>query len=247
MEASTPAPGPPERGTAAYLAELIGTFALVFLVTMAVSEFGTQQNWVAIGLVHFFVLFMLVQTLAVISGAHFNPAVTVAMTALRQIRPSDAVIYVILQLTGGILGALATRALLPEIGVAVNWGAVSVSPTLGGTFAGMMVELMGTFFLMWAIVGAAVNPRSKAEWAGLVIGATLGLGVIVGAQLTGAGYNPARAFGPALVSGQFGGAGTFIIVYVVGPLVGAVLAAFVYFRVALAPGKKGTAGAEPVG
>jgi len=102
--------GPPARGAAAYLGELLGTFGLVFFICMAVSEYGVGGDFVAIALVHVFVLFMLIQTLAVVCGAHFNPAVTVAMVALRQIRPPDAVIYVVVQLTGGILGALATRA-----------------------------------------------------------------------------------------------------------------------------------------
>jgi MIP family channel proteins len=229
------------------MAELIGTFTLVFFICMVVSQYGAQQNFVAIGLVHVFVLFMLIQTLAVISGAHFNPAVTVALGALRQIRANDAVIYIILQLTGGILGALAVRALLPTVGEAVNWGAVAISPAVGGVVPAMFVELAGTFFLVWAIVGVAVNPRGSAEWAGFAIGATLGLVVLVGAQLTGAGFNPARAFGPALVSGSFGDIGPWLVVYVVGPLVGAVLAAVVYFRVAMSGGAKGTGGAEPVG
>src|SRR5215208_7459990 len=89
-----------ERGPAAYIAELIGTFALVFFVTMVVSLYITAPtgnppvqpfiDWSVIGLVHAFVLFMLIQTLAVISGAHFNPAVTIALAAIRQIRPPEA-------------------------------------------------------------------------------------------------------------------------------------------------------------
>jgi glycerol uptake facilitator-like aquaporin len=157
------------------------------------------------------------------------------------------VIYIILQLTGGIIGALAAKALLPTVGEPVNWGAVAISPALGGVFPAFMVELAGTFFLMWAIVGVAVNPRGSAEWAGFAIGATLGLGVLVAAGLTGAGFNPARAFGPALVSGQFGDVLPWLLVYIVAPLVGAVLASAVYFRVAMAPGAKGVGGAEPVG
>src|SRR3954447_2667554 len=127
------------RGPAAYVAELIGTFGLVFFITMVVSLYipvapaGQPQpfiDWSVIGLVHAFLLFMLIQTLAVISGAHFNPAVTVAMTTIRQIRPPEALIYIILQCAGGILGALLTKALISDEGAGVNYAAVAVSGRL---------------------------------------------------------------------------------------------------------------------
>src|SRR3954470_16262783 len=112
-----------DRGPAAYMAELFGTFTLVFVVTMVVSIYGavatpTNPNpyvhWEVIGLVHVFVLFMLIQTLAVVSGAHFNPAVTVALTVLRQIRPADALIYIVCQLAGAVAGTLITKELLTD-------------------------------------------------------------------------------------------------------------------------------------
>ena len=81
----------------------------------------------------------------------------------------------------------------------------------------MVVEGIGTFFLVWVIVGVAVNPRATKEWAALAIGATLGMLVMVLAPLTGAGFNPARSFGPAIVSGEFNGAGDFLLVYVLAP------------------------------
>src|SRR3954462_12718397 len=122
-----------DRGPAAFIAELIGTFALVFFITIAVTLYGSVPppgqpqpfiDWSVIGLVHAFVLFMLIQTLAVISGAHFNPAVTVAMTTLRQIRPPEAAIYIVLQCAGAILGALLCKALISDEGAGVHYGAV---------------------------------------------------------------------------------------------------------------------------
>ena len=92
---------------------------------------------------------------------------------------------------------------------------------------------------MSVIVGVAVNPRSAKETAALAIGATLGVAVMVIAPLTGAGFNPARAFGPALVAGEFGGAGNFILVYVLAPILGALAAAVAYFNLYVAPGRKG--------
>ena len=94
----------------------------------------------------------------------------------------------------------------------------------GKVFPGMVVEALGTFFLVWAIVGVAVNPRGDQGWAALAIGGTLGMPVMVFGPLTGAGFNPARAFGPALVSGEWGGADDFILVYVLAPVIGALVA-----------------------
>ena len=244
-----------ERGTAAYVAEFIGTFGLVFFITAAVSLYVTPAqgafiDFSVIGLVHVFVLFMLIQTLAVISGAHFNPAVTVAMTALRQITPVDAAIYIVSQLAGAVAGALVTKLLFTEFKNAesVNYGATLLSDKIDGRVVlGMLAEGLGTFFLVWAIVGVAVNPRGAKDWAAFAISATLGLAVMVMAPLTGAGFNPARSFGPALVSGEFGGAGDFILAYVLAPVIGALLAAVIYFNLFIAPGRKEEGGMQPVG
>jgi MIP family channel proteins len=240
------------------VAEFIGTFMLVFVITAVVSLFVVQPtpqvpiqpfiDWSVIGLAHAVVLFMIIQTLAVVSGAHFNPAVTVAMAAIRQIRPPDAAIYIVVQIAGGILGALLTKALLEDEGRGVDYGAPAIGPRLeGDLLPGFVVELVGTFFLMWAIVGVAVNPNGLREWAGLVIGLTLGLIIFIFGPLTGGSVNPARAFGPALVSGEFGGTGDFLVAYVLGPVVGALLAAFIYFYMFILPGKKAPGGMEPVG
>ncbi|MEA2441488.1 MAG: aquaporin [Thermoleophilaceae bacterium] len=259
--ASTVAEVIPARGPAAYAAEFIGTFTLVLFITLVVSEFVTAPtpasptapavqpfiDWSVIGLAHVFVLFFLIQTLAVVSGAHFNPAVTAALAAIRQIRAIDAAIYVLAQVAGGVLGALVTKLILKHFdnAKAVHYGAVSVSDKLDKSVGlGMLVEGLGTFFLVWAIVGVAVNPAAFREWAGLVIGATLGLGVMVAGSLTGAGFNPARAFGPDLVAGKYD---NLLLVYILAPVIGALLAAFVYMRMFVLPGKKGPLGMGPVG
>ena len=246
-----------DRGPAAYIAEFIGTLLLVFFITAVVSLYVAAPvpanpapfiDFSVIGLVHAFLLFALIQTLALISGAHFNPAVTAAMTVLRQIKPPDAAIYVVAQLAGGVGGALLTKALLTDEGEFSNYGITAVSERLDGEILpGMVVEGIGTFFLMWVIVGVAVNPRATKEWAALAIGATLGMLVMVLAPLTGAGFNPARSFGPAIVSGEFNGGGDFLLVYVLAPVIGAILAGLAYFNLVIAPGKKGVGGAEPVG
>jgi MIP family channel proteins len=246
-----------DRGPAAYIAEFVGTLFLVFFITAVVSLYVTApspQNptpfidFSVIGLVHAFLLFGLIQTLALISGAHFNPAVTAVMVALRQIKPPDAGIYVVAQLGGAVAGALLTKLLLKDEGEGVDYGVTLVSDRLEGEILpGMVVEGIGTFFLVWVIVGVAVNPRGTKEWAALAIGATLGMLVMVLAPLTGAGFNPARSFGPAIVSGEWGGAADFLLVYVLAPVIGALLSGFAYFNLVIAPGKKGVGGAEPVG
>src|SRR5918998_5881766 len=139
-----------DRGPAAYIAEFVGTLLLVFFVTAAVSLYVSQPSganpqpfidFSVIGLVHVFVLFILIQTFAVVSGAHFNPAVTAVMAALRQIKPPDALIYVVAQLAGATAGALLTKALLDDEGAGENYGATTVSDAIGGDILpGMAVE-----------------------------------------------------------------------------------------------------------
>ena len=228
-----------QRTPAAYIAEFIGTFALVLFVTTVVVLFaapgGGNSDFVVIGLVHAFVLLMLVQSLGSVSGAHVNPAVTLALAALRKIRPNDAVVYILLQLSGGVAGALTTKFILSDrvADGAAAPGAASAevgTPTLndtllGGVGMGAVAEGIGTFFLVWAVISVAVNPRATRDWAGLVIGATLGFVVMVLAPLTGAGVNPARWFGSALVASQWDD----WWVYIVGPVVGGVLAALIYW------------------
>jgi len=248
-----------ERGPASYLAEFLGTLMLVLFICLAVCLFVPLPSqaqpspfidWSVIGLVHVFVLFLLIQTLAVVSGAHFNPAVTVAMVTLRQIKPADAGIYIVAQLAGALAGALIVKLLLNNFANAdlVNYGAVGISERLDGKVGlGMLAEFIGTFALVFAIMGVAVDPRTDRALGPLAIGAALGVGVMVIGPLTGAGFNPARAFGPALVSGEWGGMGDFLLAYVLAPCIGSVVAALVYFNLFIAPGAKGPEGLEPVG
>jgi glycerol uptake facilitator protein len=248
-----------ERGRSAYIAEFIGTLALVLFITLAVSLYvtpGTPENptpyidFGVIGLVHVFALFILIQTLAVASGAHFNPAVTAALFALRQIKAASAAVYIVAQLAGAVAGALITKLLLQHFDNAekLNYGATGLSDRIDESMSlGMLAEGLGTFFLVFVIVGVALNPTAAKDWAGLAIGSVLGLAVMVLAPLTGAGFNPARAFGPALVSGEFGGADTFLLVYVLAPVIGGVIAAILYAKLYLTEGKKGVGGMEPVG
>jgi len=227
-----------ERGLAAYLAELIGTFLLVFFITSVIvlflstgeqASFGT--DFAVIGLVHAFLLFGLIVMFGVVSGGHFNPAVTLAAAAIKRISPIDALIYMLAQLSGGVLGALLCKGLLLDEGRATHYGAATVSPLLGSNFRGSIVEAIGTFCLVLVILAAVFSKKSFKEWAPLAIGTTLGFIVMVGGPLTGGSFNPARWFGPALVGNEWGG----VWPYLVGPIVGSLLAAAV-FKYVLEPG-----------
>lgn len=230
-----------DRGLAAYIAELVGTLFLVFGVCTVVilyvstgaqgAQFGS--DFAAIGLVHGFLLFALIAALGGVSGGHFNPAVTFAAALLRRIDPVDAVVYILAQLSGGVLGALLAKGLLLDEGRATDYGALQVSPLLGGDFAGAVVEGLGAFLLVLAVCAVALNPRVRNEWAPLAIGLTLGFAVIIFGPLTGAGLNPARWFGPALIGEEWGG----VWPYLLGPLVGALLAAL-FYRFVIASGEE---------
>jgi MIP family channel proteins len=227
-----------EKGLSAYLAELIGTLLLVFFICTVVILFvstGSQaqfgSDFAVVGLVHGFLLFGLIVMFGVVSGGHFNPAVTFAAAVLRRISPLDAVIYMLAQLSGGVLGALLAKSLLLDEGRATHYGAAQVSPLLAGNTAGAIVEAVGTFCLVLVILAAVYSRKSVKDWAPLAIGTTLGFIVMVGGPLTGGSFNPARWFGPALVGNTWGGTWP----YLVGPLVGSLLAALV-FKFVLEPG-----------
>jgi MIP family channel proteins len=230
-----------DRGLAAYIAELIGTLFLVFVIGTVVSLYvstsptsQTGSDFAVIGLVHAFVLFTLVIAFGAASGGHFNPAVTVAAAAMRRIDPVDAVVYILAQLSGGVLGALLVKGLLLDEGRASDYGAATVSPLLGSPFQGAVVEALGTFLLVLVICAVALNPRARHEWAPYAIGTTLGFAVMIFGPLTGGSFNPARWFGPALIGDAFGGFDG-IWPYVLGPIVGAIAAVAVYRYVIAGP------------
>jgi glycerol uptake facilitator protein len=221
-----------DRGLAAYIAELVGTLFLVFFITAVgvlfisvgdSASFGS--DYAVVGLVYGFILCVLIIGIGIASGGHFNPAITFGAALMKKIAPVDAVIYILAQLSGGVLGALLTKALLEDEGRASNYGAATISPLLGGASQGFIVEGLGTFLLVLTVLAVALGIRAKKEWAPLAIGLTFAaIGMVFG-PLTGASVNPARWFGPALVSGEFGDAW----VYVLAPLVGAALA-FAFYK-----------------
>lgn len=216
------------KGPSAYLAEFVGTFFLVFGICGVISAAAPRGAVLTdVALVHTLVLMAMVYAIGSISGCHVNPAVTVALAAIRKIGGRDAGIYIACQLAGGICAALLVRAFFSARGALVGFGTPSVSPDFlhgGDALLALVAEALGAFLLMWAVMGTAVNPAAPKGVAGIAIGGALGVGVLILGPVTGASFNPARWLGPALTSGRFDDAW----LYILGPIAGAVGAAYVY-------------------
>jgi glycerol uptake facilitator protein len=231
------------------IAELIGTFVLVFLGTGAVvtaflilqgstpgNDFSVGipiEGWLAIGLAFGLAIAIMAYAFGHISGTHINPAVSIAMWATGRLPAGDTAAYIVAQLAGASLASGAVVAI---------WGMRAVDVGLGATamFAGVtywqaiLAEAVCTFFLMLAIMGTAVDKRAPQGFAGLIIGLTVAMGITATGNVAGASLNPARTFGPYLFDSVLGGTNFWwqFPIYVIGPIVGAVAAAFLYDYIA---------------
>lgn len=204
-------------------AELAGTFTFVFIgagVVVVDAAKAGQLGLLGISLAHAFALAVVVTATVGISGGHINPAVTFALWLARKIDARSAGLYIVAQLVGAVLAALSVRALLPELaGEVTGYGTPRISGLLTDAQAVGMEGLL-TCFLVGAVFGtilAADAPRV----GGFAVGLVYLFGGLVGGPMTGAAMNPARAFGPALVAGDW----QAHLIYWVGPLLGAALAA----------------------
>jgi len=212
-------------------AEAIGTFGLVFIGAGSVmctyfpkSDYGV----LGISLAHGLALAVMVSATMSISGGHLNPAVTLGLLSVRRVNAATAAGYIAAQLAGAVLAVLALKLLFPS-GVA---GITSLgTPHLAASISlgqGIALEAIFAFFLVSAVFGTCINSDAPRV-GGFGIGLALMFDVLVGGALTGAAVNPARAFGPALISGNWLAHG----VYWVGPILGGVLAALVWQYVLL--------------
>ena len=204
----------------ALIAEFIGTFFLVFAGTGAivVDSIGHEVTHVGVSMVFGLVIAVLIYALGHISGAHFNPAVTVGFWALGEFPAKRVPWYVATQL----IGAAAASALLFAIfGTA---GGLGITMPRGGALESLIFETAMTFLLVFVIFGSAVHGMAIKSFAGIAIGGTIALDALFGGPVSGASMNPARSFGPALLTGVW----TDQWIYVVGPLAGALLAVAAY-------------------
>ena len=219
----------------AYLAEFIGTFFLCFAgigaFLSSTAAVGGGGGLVAIALGYGLALAVAVSTFGAVSGAHFNPAITIGMAIVGRIGPAAAGVYILVQLLGATAAALVCRAMFPAdvLGQTALVGLPLPAPWVS-TSTLILGEVVITFLLMMAFFGAAVDERGKAVKIGaFAIGLTAAVNVLALGAVTGASMNPARSFGPALVSGVW----TFHIYYWIGPIIGAAAAAVLYDKVLL--------------
>lgn len=211
-------------------AELVGAFTLIFVGVGSIAFAGQGGGLLSVALAHGLAIAVMASAVGHISGGHFNPAVTLGFLVTRRIAPSLAVVYWAAQLAGAVLGALALRAAFPEE-ANLDQGVPILHETIGAG-SGILLEAILTFFLVWVIFATAVDPGGAFKSiSGLGIGLTIAIGVLAAGPLTGAAMNPARALGPELVQGIWDD----FWVYLVGPSIGAAVAALLYDRLYLRP------------
>ncbi len=210
------------------LVEVIGTFALIFVGAGAIVATG-GNDLVAIALAHGLAIGVMVAAAGHISGGVYNPALIFGLVAARRMPVVRGTYYIVAQLVGALLAAIALKAIFPAAAIAaVGLG----TPQIGKDFpaaAGLLAEIIMTFFLMYAVFGVAVDLRGARAIAGLIIGLTITIDIFVGGGVSGAAMNPARWFGPAVVQGVFAD----WWVWWVGPIVGAVISALVWNEILL--------------
>ncbi len=230
-----PRPGLARRG----LAEGLAAFALVFAgcgAIVADDVYGGQLGTVGIALAFGLVIMVMVYATGHLSGAHINPAVTLAFTLTRHFPPREAFAYIAAQCAGAIAAALALLAIWPD--QPADLGATSPS---GGAGSALADEAVRSAFLMFVIMAVATDTRAAGAAAAIAIGGTIGLDALVGGPVTGASMNPARSLGPALAAWEW----RDFWVYLVGPIAGTALGGLAY---QLVRGEAAGAGPdEPIG
>ena len=228
-------------GRQAYVAEFIGTFALVFFGSMSVIIFFTTTNYsnpqastIGIALARGFILMVMFYAIGNISGCHVNPAITITAVALRKMEYSDGIAYLLAQVLGAVLAGAADVVIQPGNGSNIQFGLPFPMQAIGGNeLTAVLVEIIITFFLMLSFYAAVYAGKVDPAASGLLIGMTWAAGILVAAPLTGAAANPAMWLGPAVASLNF----TSAWVYWVGPILGALLGGFTY-EYLLTPRKK---------
>jgi MIP family channel proteins len=231
----------------ALIAEGAGTFLFFFvgigsaaMVDWSAVVGQELPGLLVVALAHGLVLAVLVSSLGAVSGAHFNPAVTFGVWVAGQIGGRKAIAYVVAQLVGGVMAAFVLRTVFSSA-VSPRLGTPILGPGIESS-GGLAIEAVLTVVLLLAVFGTAIDPRGP-KVGGLAIGLALGADILMGGPLTGAAMNPARWFAPALVSGTWDNAPVWII----GPLVGAAIAARAYRLFFLPESHPGRSPATPAG
>ena len=203
-------------------AESIGVFALVFAGCGAIIAEATGRGSlgsVGISLVFGLIIMVMVYATGHLSGAHLNPAVTIAFVATRHFPRAEAAAYIGAQVAGAVLGAVLLAVIWPSQPADLG----TTLPTVGVGSA-FVYELVLTAFLMFVIMAVATDTRAVGAAAAIAIGGTVGLDALFGGPVTGASMNPARSLGPALVSGEL----NHLWLYLIAPPLGAAIGALGY-------------------
>jgi MIP family channel proteins len=215
------------------IAEFIGTFTLIFIGagSICADHFLHDGGQGGIGLLGIALAYglamgIMVTALGHISGGHFNPAITIGFWVTKKMGTLESLAYWVAQLLGGIAGAYLLVAILPDsVWRAVQLGTPDLAADLVSRTQGMLLEGVMTFLLVFVVFATAADPKGAFnKIAGFAIGLTITMDILLGGPFTGAAMNPARALGPALAAHHWANHG----VYWVGPLLGGVIAGFLY-------------------
>ena len=203
-------------------AEAIGVFALVFAGCGAIvteAQHPGSLGTVGIAFVFGLIVMAMVYATGHLCGAHLNPAVTLAFSLTRHFPRKEAFFYLLAQFAGALLAASLLAAIWPSDPAALGTTRPSV-----GVGSALAYEAVLTAFLMFVIMAVATDTRAVGAAAAIAIGGTVGLDALFGGPVTGASMNPARSFGPALMSGDLSN----LWIYFAGPIIGAIAGALAY-------------------
>jgi MIP family channel proteins len=204
----------------AYLAELLGTFTLVFIGGMTVTV-AADQGLIIPALGHGLILVVIAFVYGGISGAHVNPAITISLLVGNKIKVADAVIYIVAQVVGALLGAILINSILPGAGAGQATGSLTASNL---TNAGIL-EFFFTFLLAMTVWSTAAHGRA-GNLAPIAIGLTLAGCILAGGAYSGASLNPARSLGPAIIGGDLSYIPVYVIAQVLGGMVAGAISAY---------------------
>lgn len=200
-----------------YIAELLGTFALVFCGTGAIvidQQSGGAVTHVGVAITFGFIVMAMIYSLGDISGAHMNPAVTIAFTIAKRFKLKQVFPYILSQLAGAFLASTTLHYLFPAN------DALGATLPAGSEIQSFILEFILTFFLMLVIINVATGSKEQGMFAGLAIGSTVLLEAMFAGPICGASMNPARSISPAIVSGHI----EHLWIYIVAPITGAAFA-----------------------
>lgn len=216
-----------------YIAEVLGTFMLVFIGAGALcaDSYMKMAGGSGIGIVGTsaafgFVVVAAIYATSYISGCHINPAVTISFWVTKRMDANTAVFYIIAQLIGATIAGFFLKILFPDAASTIYLGSCVLGDGVSNGRA-IFMEAVLTFLFVFTVYATAVDTRSSKALAGVAIGLVYLFGVLVGTTISGGALNPARAFGPALASNHF----DFQLIWWFGPIIGGVLAGILYDKV----------------